>query len=217
MQKQRAAAGNPRNNPSRVATVQRGSGPGSVVLRRFDPSLDSYEQLTAMLHRAFARLGMMGLNCLCVAQVPSVTRKRAKAGDCFVAVCGGEVVGTMTLYARDAESSCEHYRVENVATLRQFGVEPAWQSRGIGKSLIAFAEHWAATRGYAQLALDTPYPAGHLLDFYRSQGFRIIDVMRFADRDYDSAILGKPPVAARTLANWSRRLELPCPTFPRAA
>ncbi|MFC0399155.1 GNAT family N-acetyltransferase [Paraburkholderia rhizosphaerae] len=217
MQKERAAAGNPTSNPSRVATVQRGSGPGSVELRRFDPARDSYEQLTAMLHRAFARLGMMGLNCLCVAQAPSATRKRAQAGDCFVAVCGGEVVGTMTLNARDAESVCDHYRVENVATLRQFGVEPAWQSRGIGKSLIAFAGHWAATRGYAQLALDTPYPAAHLLDFYRSQGFRIIDVVRFPERDYDSAILSKPPVAARTLASWSRRLELPVPTFPRAA
>ncbi|CAB3767942.1 GNAT family N-acetyltransferase [Paraburkholderia solisilvae] len=221
MHKQHIAAGTraaePDGKTARVATVQRGSGAGSVVLRRFDPARDSYEQLTAVLHRAFARLGMMGLNCLCVAQTPSATRKRAKAGDCFVAVCGGDVVGTMTLYARDTESPCEHYRVENVATLRQFGVEPAWQSRGIGKSLIAFAEHWAATRGYAQLALDTPYPAVHLLDFYRSQGFRMIDVLRFPERDYDSAILSKPPVAARTLANWSRRLELPCPTFPRAA
>jgi len=200
MHKQRVAAENQTEHASRIATVQRGSGPGSVVLRRFDPSRDSYGQLTSMLHRAFARLGMMGLNCLCAAQTPSATKQRARAGDCFVAVCGGQVVGTMTLCARDAESTCEHYRVEQVATLRQFGVEPAWQSRGIGKSLIAFAEHWAAIRGYAQLALDTPYPAAHLLEFYRSQGFRIIDVMRFADRDYDSAILSKPPVAARTLA-----------------
>ncbi|HEY3598630.1 MAG TPA: GNAT family N-acetyltransferase [Paraburkholderia sp.] len=210
MQKQDAA---PQKN-TRVETVQRSS---SLVLRRFDPAHDSYEQLTTMLHRAFTRLGMMGLNCLCVDQPSSTTRKRALDGDCFVAVYGGKVVGTMTLYASDAESACEHYRVENIATLRQFGVEPEWQSRGIGKSLIAFAEHWAATRGYAQLALDTPYPAAHLLEFYRGQGFRMIDVVRFADRDYDSAILSKPPVAARTLATWSRRLELPCPTIPRAA
>jgi len=191
-------------------------GTGSVTLRRFDPARDSYEQLTAMLHRAFARLGMMGLNCLCVDQTEPATRERARGGDCFVAACGNDLVGTMTLYARDAESACEHYRVENVATLRQFGVDPAWQSRGIGTSLIALAEHWAAIRGHAQLALDTPYPAQHLLEFYRGQGFRIIEVQRFDGRDYDSAILSKPPVAARTLANWSRRLELP-PTIPRAA
>ncbi len=213
MQKQQTAAG----QKTRIETVQRSGG---AVLRRFDPARDSYEQLTGMLHRAFARLGAMGLNCLCVDQATSSTRQRALAGDCFVAVCGGEVVGTMTLCARDAESACEHYRVENVATLRQFAVDPAWQSRGIGKSLVAFAEHWAATRGYAQLALDTPHPAEHLLAFYRGQGFRIIDVVRFEGRGYDSAILSKPPVAARTLATWSRRLELPSstiPTIPRAA
>jgi GNAT superfamily N-acetyltransferase len=192
-------------------------GAGSVTLRRFDAARDSYPQLTAMLHRAFARLGMMGLNCLCVDQTEAATRERARGGDCFVAACGGELVGTMTLYARDAASACEHYRVENLATLRQFGVDPAWQSRGIGTSLIALAEHWAAIRGYAQLALDTPYPAQHLLEFYRGQGFRIIDVVRFEGRGYDSAILSKPPVAGRTLANWSRRLELPTPTIPRAA
>ena len=54
---------------------------GSVVLRRFDPSRDSYEQLTTMLHRAFARLGMMGLNCTCVDQDVAVTTKRAQSGD----------------------------------------------------------------------------------------------------------------------------------------
>jgi GNAT superfamily N-acetyltransferase len=192
-------------------------GAGSVTLRRFDPARDSYQQLTAMLHRAFTRLGMMGLNCLCVDQTEAVTRERARGGDCFVAACGGELVGTMTLYARDAQSACEHYCVENLATLRQFGVDPAWQSRGIGTSLIALAEHWAAIRGYAQLALDTPYPAQHLLEFYRGQGFRMIDVVRFEGRGYDSAILSKPPVAARTLANWSRRLELPTPPIVRAA
>ncbi len=49
-------------------------GIGSIVLRRFDPSRDSYEQLTTRLHRAFARLGMMGLNCTCVNQDVAVHR-----------------------------------------------------------------------------------------------------------------------------------------------
>ncbi|MEX3966802.1 GNAT family N-acetyltransferase [Paraburkholderia sp. EG286B] len=190
---------------------------GSVVLRRFDPSRDSYEQFTTMLHRAFARLGMLGLNCTCVDQDVSVTMRRAQAGDCFVVVSEGEIIGTMTLYARDSESACEHYHRGDVATVRQLAIEPSWQNRGIGKSLLAFAEHWAATRGYAELALDTPYPAAHLVSFYRGQGFRIVDAIRFAGKVYESAILSKAPVVARTLAAWTHQIALPNARFVRFA
>ena len=202
MNKQRKAA----TNPPRVAYVQRGIG--SVVVRRFDPKRDSFEQLTDMLHRSFARLGMMGLNCTCVDQSVLVTEQRAKRGDCYVAVCNGRVVGTMTLYATDRESACELYQRDDVASVRQLGVDPTYQNRGIGKSLLAFAEHWAATRGYAELALDTPQPAAHLVAFYRGQGFRITDFQRFDGKRYDSAILCKPAIAARTLAAWTKTLEV---------
>jgi GNAT superfamily N-acetyltransferase len=187
------------------------------VLRRFDPSRDSYEQLTTMLHRAFARLGMMGLNCTCVDQNMSVTKQRAQAGDCFVVVSGGNVIGTMTLYASDSESLCAHYHRHEVATIRQLAIDPSWQNRGIGKSLLAFAEHWAATRGYSELALDTPYPASHLVAFYRGQGFRIVDAVRFAGKVYESAILSKAPVVARTLAAWTHQIALPSARFVRFA
>jgi GNAT superfamily N-acetyltransferase len=180
-----------------------------VELRRFDPARDSYEALTAMLHRAFARLGAMHLNCTCVDQSVAVTQARATRGDCYVAVCDGQIAGTMTLYAPDRESPCELYRRDDMASMRQFGVEPAWQSRGIGTLLLTFADHWAAVRGYAELVLDTPQPAAHLIAFYRGHGFRIVDFVHFDGKRYDSAILSKPAVAARTLATWSRRMQLP--------
>jgi len=41
--------------------------------------------------------------------------------------------------------------------------------------------------------------------------------MRFDGKRYDSAILSKPAVAARTLATWSQRLELPRSQIARAA
>ncbi|MDB5781199.1 GNAT family N-acetyltransferase [Caballeronia mineralivorans] len=200
---------------TRISYVHRGIG--SVVLRRFDPASDSFEELTQMLHRSFARLGGMGLNCTCVDQSALVTRARAMRGDCYVAVCNGRLVGTMTLYAQDCDSSCALYQRDDIASIRQFGVDPAYQSRGIGKSLLAYADHWAAIRGYAELALDTPQPAAHLIAFYRGQGFRIDDFHRFAGKQYDSAILSKPPIAFRHLATWSRRLELPQANVARAA
>ncbi|WP_322064481.1 GNAT family N-acetyltransferase [Burkholderia ubonensis] len=177
-----------------------------VVVRRFDPAFDGHARLTDMLHRAFARLGAMGLNCTCVDQTEDVTRRRAEAGECFVAVSGGRVIGTMTLHAPDPASACSLYRHDTVASVRQIAVDPAWQGRGVGAMLLSLAEQWAATRGYALLALDTPQPASHLLAFYRSQGFEIVDIVRFVGKRYDSAILCKRPVAmpARRVSRTSR-------------
>jgi len=215
MSKQRAMSAG-RTHP-RVASIEHdiGHAAGRVVLRRFDPAHDSYEQLTTMLHRAFALLGMMGLNCACVAQSSAITQQRAQAGECFVALRNGQVIGTMTLYARDYESACKHYRNRKVATIRQLAVDPAWHHCGIGKALLAFAEHWAATHGYNELALDTPYPAGHLVAFYRANGFRLVDKMRFAGKVYDSAVLSKATVVARTFAAWTHRVILPGAPFVR--
>jgi GNAT superfamily N-acetyltransferase len=189
-----------------------------VLIRRFDPAQDSFEALNAMLHRAFARLGAMGLNCTCVDQTVDVCRARAAQGVCYVAICAGRIIGTMTLCYPDADSRCELYQQDHVASVRQFGVEPALQQRGIGTLLLAFADHWAATRGFASLALDTPQPAAHLIAFYRAQGFRIADFVRFDGKRYDSAILCRAAVVSRTLAAWSRRLTLaPRRALQRAA
>ncbi|WP_082722333.1 GNAT family N-acetyltransferase [Burkholderia mayonis] len=206
MQQQRAKT----ERPAHFACATRVDG--RVVLRRFDPAQDSYDELTALLHRAFARLGRMGLNCPCADQPAAVTRQRALAGECFVAVCNDHLVATMTLHARDLSSPCELYRRGNVATLRQFGVDPIWQGRGIGRSLLAFAAHWAAARGYRRLALDTPQPAAHLVDFYIRQGFRIVDVMHFSGKGYDSAILSKPTTVSPSYA--LKACELPLTPAP---
>jgi GNAT superfamily N-acetyltransferase len=202
-------------NGTQVIYVRRTIQP--VTLRRFDPECDSLDELTAMLHRAFARLGAMGLNCTCVDQAVSVTRSRVASGECHVAVCDGTVIGTVTLHAPDPTSLCAVYRRPDVASMRQFGVEPQWQNRGIGKMLLAFANHWAATHGYAQLALDTPSPAAHLLAFYGCHGFRVVDSVHFDGRRYDSSILTRPTALFTRQAVRSRRLELPRRACRRAA
>ena len=54
---------------------------------------DSLVELTTLLHRAFARLKRMGLACRSADQPVAVTRQRIGQGECFVAVCGGRIVG----------------------------------------------------------------------------------------------------------------------------
>lgn len=191
-----------------------------VVLRRFDPARDSFDDLTAMLNRSFADLGAKGLDCLdcaCVNQGVALTRERAARGTCYIAACNGRIVGTMTLCTRDRYSCCELYCRDDVASICQFGVDPVYRHRGIGKLMLAFAEHWVAARGFAELALDTPQPAAQSIAFYRGEGFRIAEFVRLPGDLYDSAILSKATVAYRALATWSCRLELNRVDTARAA
>lgn len=200
-----------------VPVIYRRGALAGIVVRRFNPTRDSFDEMTALLHRAFSRVGALGLNCTCVDQPVSVTRMRACLGDCFIAVYDGKLIGTMTLHTGDPGSSCEIYRNPYVASVHQLGIDPAWQNRGVGRLLLAFADHWAATRGFAELALDTPQPATHLLAFYRAQGFRIVDFVRFNGKCYDSAILSRPAIASRTLATWTHRIVVPVRRVARAA
>jgi GNAT superfamily N-acetyltransferase len=175
-------------------------GMDRLVLRRFDPARDSLDELTGTLHRSFARLGAMGLNCTCVDQSCRTTLERLTRGDCYVAVCDDRLVGTMTLNEPDENARCELYRRKDVASIHQLGVEPAYQGRGIGKSLLALAEGWAAIRGYKTLALDTPSPASHLISFYEGRGFGIAGSVQFEGKRYISAILSKEVASTRRLA-----------------
>ncbi|MGU7769896.1 GNAT family N-acetyltransferase [Burkholderia sp. MR1-5-21] len=165
---------------------------GRVVVRRFDPRSDSYDALTALLHRAFAPLGALGFNCPGVDQPAATTREHALTSECFVALGNDHMVATLTMRTHDPDSPCDPYRSRRVATLGQLAVDPVWQDRGIGRALLAFAEQRAAARSATHLALDAPHAAIRLVDFYVRKGFQLIDVMRFAGHNYDSAILCKP-------------------------
>lgn len=171
-----------------------------IQLRRLQAQ-DCLEHLTGMLHRAFSLMGEMGIPCSCVNQSAEVTRQRVSRGDCFVALSDGVVVGTITLYAPDNASESSYYRDERVASIRQLGVDPALQGLGVGTALIRLAERWARRRGYSCLALDTPEAAGHLIEYYRRQGFHLRESLQFSGRPYRSVTftktLGDPACAIR--------------------
>jgi len=177
-------------------------------LRRLD-SRDSLDELTALLHRAFAPLGVMGLNCTGINQSVDVTGRRIAGGECFVALSEGRVVGTLTLYAPDAGSASAWYHRPEVASIHQFAVDPPFQGKGVGKALLKLAETWAAARGYRELALETPHAAKHLVDLYKGCGYRPIESVRFQDKSYVSLVLSKAVVASAISRAGRPTLHLP--------
>jgi GNAT superfamily N-acetyltransferase len=152
---------------------------------------DSLEEVTTLLHRAYASLGAMGLNYTAVDQTPQVTAKRIAGGQCFVAELTGQLVGTIVVQPTYGENECEYFTRKGVAAAHQFGVEPAAQGQGIGRALLSACEDWARARGFRELAMDTAEPAEHLICLYGRLGYVKVGHVQWPGKVYRSVVLSK--------------------------
>jgi GNAT superfamily N-acetyltransferase len=75
---------------------------------------------------------------------------------CFA---GEALVGTLILFPLDTR----------VLKMRQVAVAPQWQGRGVGTKLVAFAESFAAARGFTTIIAHARDTAR---SFYRQLGYR---------------------------------------------
>jgi GNAT superfamily N-acetyltransferase len=158
-------------------------------------SSDSIVELTALLHRAYARLADMGLNYTAASQSPEVTAKRVKGGACFVAELGNEVVGTIVVQPTYSENHCQYFTKPGVACAHQFAVAPEHQGIGVGRLLLGRAEQWAEHEGFSELAMDTAEQAKHLIDLYCRLGYRHVSRVQWPGKVYESVVLSKPLTA----------------------
>ena len=152
---------------------------------------DSVEELTGLLHHAYAELWHMGLNYMATDQTSEVTRKRNALGECLVAVEDDRLVGTILLNRTIPNFLGERLGRPLIASIHQFAVAPRLQKRGIGSMLLAEAELRAREAGFLELALDTAAPAEHLLFFYRRRGYRDVGSVQWDGKTYSSIILTK--------------------------
>ena len=158
---------------------------------------DSLADLTALLHRAYARLGAMNLNFTAVDQGVDVTADRVARGHCFIAEYRSSLAGTATVYRPDPEAYASPDRQSawanrpDVASFGQLGVEPHLHGLGIGNALIACCEDWARRAGYAHLALDTAVPAEHLKRYYGGLGYVPKDEVQWRGKRYRTVIMVK--------------------------
>ncbi|RQO60410.1 GNAT family N-acetyltransferase [Paucibacter sp. KBW04] len=152
---------------------------------------DSIEDLTQLLHRAYARLGAMGLNYTAVDQTPAVTARRIEGGHCLVALLDGKLVGSIVVQPTYQQNDCAYFTRPGVAAAHQFAVDPEQQGQGIGQRLLAAAESWARASGYRELAMDTAEQASHLIAFYNKLGYRQVDWVQWPGKVYRSVVLSK--------------------------
>lgn len=125
-------------------------------------------------------------------QSDSMTRDRAASGECWAAVAGSAIVGTILFKVANRTSGSPWLDRSEVASLGQFAVMPDGQRTGFGARLMDLAERRAAETGAEEIALDTAEPAEHLVPLYRSRGYRFIEHAQWSHTNYRSVIMSKP-------------------------
>ena len=161
-----------------------------LKIRPLLPS-DSMVQITQLLHRAYAKLGSMGLNYTAVDQTAEVTASRIAGGHCYVSEWLGTLAGAIIVKPTYEANECEYFTRPGVAAVHQFGVDPSLQSKGIGRALLATSEQWAFERGFRELAMDTAEQAQHLISLYARLGYNPVGFVQWSGKMYRSVVLSK--------------------------
>jgi GNAT superfamily N-acetyltransferase len=165
--------------------------PANIHVRLIRES-DSFESLTALLHRAYAALADMGFRYRASYQDVATTRERAGKGECYLAFHGDRIVGTVLLVPPSAHAPhCAWYDRDGVAVVSQFAVEPEFQRQELGGKLLSMAEERAAALGATEVAIDTAEGAAHLIAFYSARGYRHVGYEQWDHANYRSVILSK--------------------------
>ena len=161
-----------------------------IHIRPLGPD-DSLEELTDLLHRAYAPLAAMGLKFIAATQDVEQTRRRIAKGECYVGILAGRIVATINFLPIASTHGTPWLDRPDVCNFQQFAVEPRLQGNGIGRRLIEVCERRARETGATELACDTAEPATALIQLYEHLGFRFIDTTKWPVVNYRSVIMSK--------------------------
>lgn len=153
---------------------------------------DCLEQITRLIHSAYAPHAASGLKYWGTHQSVADTAKRFAAGIGLVAVENEQYVGTAVLRRPSSEAKIELYRDPSVWILSQFCVSPLFKGKGYGKAIHAYALKLLQEQGATTIALDTAAPATALIDMYQSWGYTIVGECDWRPMtNYPSVVMAK--------------------------
>ncbi|MCX4689755.1 GNAT family N-acetyltransferase [Kitasatospora purpeofusca] len=172
------------------------AGPGGdISIRRFTDA-DSAEELTLLLHRAYAAHAAAGTVFFASYQSVQDTEVRAGRGECWLAFQGAELVGSVTVAAPYAVPA-GYPAPADAGSFWQLAVDPTCQGAGLGQRLLTVAEDRIVALGAAKAVIDTSVEAVDLVGWYLRRGYAPIGTWRWDVTNYESVVLLKDLAAAR--------------------
>ncbi|WP_072427069.1 GNAT family N-acetyltransferase [Chitinimonas taiwanensis] len=142
-----------------------------IQIRPVSPS-DNLEQITRLIHLAYAKHAALGLRFWGTHQSISDTAKRFEQGQGFIAQFNEEYIGTITVRPPQPESPLTIYRNPDVWSICQFAVVPEFKGLGLGRALHDAALAHARLNHGQIIAIDTAAPAKGLIAMYHDWGYR---------------------------------------------
>ncbi|MGW6388941.1 GNAT family N-acetyltransferase [Streptomyces sp. NPDC055103] len=161
----------------------------NVEFRRFHEG-DSVEELTHLLHRAYADHAAAGRVFFASYQSPQDTTNRLSRGECWVALDGAALVGTVTVSAPHT-TPAGYPALAGGGSFWQLAVDPSQRGTGLGNRLLALAESRIAALGSTEVVIDTSLQAADLVGWYRRRGYAPVGTWRWDVTNYDSVVLAK--------------------------
>lgn len=154
---------------------------------------DSLDELTKLIHEAYAPHLKVGLRFVGTHQTVAVTAERLATGDAFIATSTGRMVGTVLARPPRPTSSVPLYRDPHTWSISQLAVAPEYKGRGLGRAQHDKAVRHAIERGAKTVALDTAAPAKGLITLYESWGYRVVGRTDYRPTtNYESVLMARP-------------------------
>lgn len=165
----------------------------TVSIRRFMTG-DSIPEITALLHRAYARQREAGLDPLAGRQDEATTLDRILNSESYLAFTDqteSQIAGVILFNEHERVTFPEFFLREHVAHFAMFGVDPAIQAAGIGGKLLATCEERARETESTHLALSMAEPDKALHRYYKRRGYEYVQDWKWPYTNYPSIILAK--------------------------
>ncbi len=162
----------------------------SITYRQFNES-DSIEALTDLLHHGYADHAAAGRKFFASHQTPEDTKKRINKGECWVAVSGSDIIGTIS-FNYPMNPAYGYPAVSNAGTFYQFTISPEYRGKGLGNALLELAEQKLEALGADEIIFDTASTATELIDWYQRRGYLPCGTYQWRVTNYLSIVMKKP-------------------------